>query len=108
MSKRLFRILISCLVPALPVLCGFDSCFSSGTPSSSPPPPGGFTVQVVDANLQGTTSGFSAGGQITGNYAANICSPITATCPQGSATSFGWVGDPHYVAGGKAPAFWQG
>jgi YVTN family beta-propeller protein len=107
MSKRFVQLCILCVVLAFPVLGGFDSC--NGTSSApSAPPPGGFTVQVLDTTLSGINAGLDPGAQINGSFVKNICAAGTTNCPMGNVTSFGFVGNGSYISGGIEPAFWQG
>ena len=107
MSKQFIRFAVFCVVIALPELCGFDSC---GGSSSAPtaPPPGGFTVQVLDTTPSGVSAGLSGGGQISGSFVKNICASGATNCPVGTVTSFGLVANGSYISGGEVPAFWQG
>lgn len=107
MSKRFLWLAMSLVVSALPVLCGFDSC--SGTSSApSAPPPGGFTVQVLDTTLTGVNAGLDPGAQINGSFVKNICAAGATNCPVGNVSSFGFVSNGAYISGGIVPAFWQG
>src|SRR5579871_6058249 len=107
MSKPFFRIAMFCVVSALPFLCGFDSCFGTSSAPSAPPP-GGFTVQVLDVTLSGINLGQDPGATINGSFVRNICAAGATNCPVGNVSSFGFVSTGSYISGGIVPAFWQG
>ena len=103
-SQCLNRKLLLCLVIISPIFMNFDGCSPRRTPPGIPPPPGGFTVQIVDVNRNGTQA-VHAGGTVSGNW---LRDPNPNTNTVGSTQSFGVSPQPFSVVGGRAPAVWGG
>jgi YVTN family beta-propeller protein len=103
-SHQLNRKLLFLLVLLCPLFMNFDGCSPKRTSAGNPPPPGGFTVQIVDINRNGTQA-VHAGGTVSGNW---LRDPSPNTNTVGATESFGVSPQPFSVVGGRAPAVWGG
>ena len=87
-----------------PLFMNFDGCSPRVTTTGNPPPPGGFSVQILDQSNNGNTAVHS-GGTIAGTWSND---PTDSTTTVGSTLTFPVSAQPVTVTGGRAPADWFG
>lgn len=103
-AQPLARKWVLFLLALCPIFMNFDGCSPKRNATGNPPPAGGFTVQILDVNQNGTSAAH-AGGTVSGSW---VRDPNPNTSTVGSTTSFGVSPQPFNVSGGRAPAVWSG